>query len=217
MGNVTNNNTEKNDNTNIEHIKKTYYWRNAFFGLVILIAGIVIGGASMSIFTTHRLTRPARGREFNSLQVLPPLRRNLGLSKEQTEKIKPILDEHMTKLHELRENARFEIENTLKQMNEEISKILTERQRNIWQRELDRLQRDLRPGGPRRNGTGTGARRGNEAPGQRGGRRQRELLRRGPGPSAMPPSKPITEPNIIRNNVDQNNIETEGFDPNLSK
>jgi len=217
MGNVTNNNTEKSNNPNIEHIRKTYYWRNAFFGLVILIAGIVIGGASMSIFTTHRLTRPARGREFNSLQVLPPLRRNLGLSKEQSEKIKPILDENMKKLQELRENARSEIENTLKQMNEEISKILTERQRKIWQRELDRLQQDLRPGGPRRNGMGAGARRGNEAGGPRGGRRQRELLRRGPGPSAVPPSEPIAEPNMLRNNVDQNNIETEGFDPNLSK
>ena len=217
MGNVTNNNTEKNDHTNIEHIKKTYYWRNAFLGLVILLAGIIIGGASMSIFTTHRLTRPARGREFNSLQVLPPLRRNLDLSTEQTEKIKPILDEHMTKLHELRENARFEIENTLKQMNEEISKILTERQRHIWQRELDRLQRDLRPSGSRRNGMGTGARRGNEAPGQRGGRRQRESLRRGTGPSATPPSEPVNEPNMLRNGINKNKIEAEELDPNLSE
>ncbi len=213
MGNVTNNNTEKNNNPSMKHIRKTYYWRNAFFGLVIFIAGIVIGGASMSIFTTHKLTRPARGREFNSLQVLPPLRRNLDLSKEQTEKIKPILDEHMKKLHELRENARSEIENTLKQMNEEISKILNQRQRKIWQRELGRLQRNLRPGGPRRNGMGAGARRGNETGGPRGGRRQRELLRRGPGPS----TEPSAEPNLPLNDMNENKIEVEGSDPNLSK
>lgn len=196
MGNVTNNNTEKNDNTNIEHIRKAYYWRNAFFGLVILIAGIVIGGASMSIFTAHRLGKPARGREFNSLQVIPPLRRNLDLTKEQTEKIKPIIDEHMTKLYELRENARIEIENTLKQMNEDISKILTERQRRIWQRELDRLQREVRRDRQRRNGMGPGPRRGNEEAGPRRGRRQRQSLRRGPG------REPPNEPNIRRDGID---------------
>jgi len=128
MGNVTNNNIEKNDHTNIEHIRKTYYWRNAFHGLVILLAGIIIGGASMSIFTTHRLTS-----------------------------------------------------------------------------------------GSRRNGMGTGARRGNEAPGQRGGRRQRELLRRGTGPSATPPSEPVNEPNMLRNGINKNKIEAEELDPNLSE
>jgi gas vesicle protein len=217
MGNVTNNKTEKNDNPKIEHIRKNYYWRNAFFGLVILIAGIVIGGASMSILTTHRLTRPMRGREFNSLQVLPPLRRNLGLSKEQSEKIKPIIDENMKKLQELRENARSEIENTLRQMNEEISKILNDRQRRIWQRELGRLQRDVRPGGSRRDGMGAGARRGNESGGPRGGRRQRELLRRGPGPSATPPSKSVAEPNSLQSNIDKDKIENESSDSNMSK
>jgi hypothetical protein len=217
MGNVTNNNTEKKENPNIEHIRKTYYWRNAFFGLVILIAGIVIGGASMSIFTTHKLTRPARGREFNSLQILTPLRRNLGLSKEQSEKIKPILDENMKKLQELRENARYEIEDTLRRMNEEISKILTDRQRKIWQRELDRLQRDLRPRGLHRNGTGAGPRRGNEAGGPRGGRRQRELLHRGQEPLTGPPSDSSAEPNSHRSDINDIKIEVESSDPNLSK
>lgn len=171
MGNVIMN-TEQNNNPNFEHIRKIYYWRTAFFGLVILIAGAVIGGATMSIMTTQRLRRSGRGREFQSLQVLPPLRRDLGLSQEQSEKIKPLLDGHMEKLQDIRENARIEIEDTLRQMNEEISAILTDRQRQIWQREMSRLQQELRPGGPRRNGMGRG-RRGYESGGRRGGRGQR--------------------------------------------
>lgn len=207
MGNVTMN-TEQDNNPNIDHIKKIYYWRTAFFGLVILIAGAVIGGATMSIMTTQRSRRPGRGPEFRSLQVLPPLRQDLGLSQEQAEKIKPLLDSHMKKLDGIRENARTEIEDTLRQMNEEISAILTERQRQRWQREMNQLQRDLRPGGgPRRDGMGRG-RRGIEAGGRRGGRGQREFFRRGTQP------QPMAGPNSLRNDVNENQIQVEGFDPN---
>ena len=198
-------NTEQNNNINLEHIRKIYYWRTAFFGLVILIAGIVIGGASISIYMTHRITRPPRGPEFNSLQVIPPLRRNLGLSKEQSDKIKPIIDDSMEKLREIREDARSEIENTLQQMNKEISSILTESQRQRWQRELDRLQRELRPGGQRRDGTGLRARRGLDAAGRRG-RGQRELLR-----------QPLVEPNSIPRDVNENEIDIEKSDPNFDR
>ena len=197
MGNVIMN-TEKNNNPNLEHIKKIYYWRTAFFGLVILIAGIVIGSA----------TKPGPGPEFNILQVIPPLRRNLGLSQEQSDKIKPILDGHMKKLQDIRENARSEIENTLQQMNKEISTILTETQRQRWQREMSQLQRDLRPGGPRRNGMGRG-RRGIESGGRRGGRGQREFYRRGFQ------SEPLVGPNSLRNDVNEKEIGLEGLDPNM--
>ena len=207
MGNVIMN-TEQNNNPNLEHIKKIYYWRTAFFGLVILIAGIVIGGATISILMTRRMTRPASGPEFNSLQVIPPLRRNLGLSQEQSDKIKPILDGYMIKLREIRENARSEIENTLQQMNKEISTILTETQRQRWQREMSQLQRDLRPGGPRRNGMGRG-RRGIESGGRRGGRGQREFYRRGFQ------SEPLVGPNSLRNDVNEKEIGLEGLDPNM--
>jgi hypothetical protein len=201
-------NTEQNNNINLEHIRKIYYWRTAFFGLVILIAGIVIGGASISIYMTHRTTISAGGPEFSSLQVIPPLRRNLNLSQEQSEKIKPIIDGSMKKLRDIRENARTEIESTLQQMNKEISKILNDTQRQRWQRELDRLQQELRPGGPRRDGTGgLRARRGAEAAGRRG-RGQREPLRRGLQ------NRPLAEPNSLRSDANENEIGIEQSDPN---
>ena len=208
MGNVIMN-TEQNNNPNIEHIKKIYYWRTAFFGLVILIAGAVIGGATMSIMTTRRLTRPVPGPEFNTLQVIPTLRRDLGLSQDQSDKIKPMLDGHMKNLQDIRENARIEIEDTLRQMNEEISAILTERQRQRWQREMSQLQRDLRPGGgPRRDGMGRG-RRGMESGGRQGGRGQREFFRRGLQP------QPSIGPNSLRNDANESQIQIEGLDPNM--
>ncbi|MBN2180422.1 MAG: hypothetical protein JW715_00805 [Sedimentisphaerales bacterium] len=203
-------NTEQNNNLNIDHLKKIYYWRTAFFGLVILIAGTVIGGATMSILTTKKLTQTTPSPELRSLQVLPPLRRNLDLTEEQADKIKPMLDGYLRKLQEIRENARSEIEITLQQMNKEISATLTETQRQRWQRELNRLQRELRPAGQqRRNGTGGArVRRGAEAPGggARGGRGQREFLRRGRQ------NRPFVEPNLLRQ--DANETGRERLDPN---
>jgi len=169
------------DNLVVSHINKTHTWRMAFFGLIILIAGIVIGGSSMLILAPNKLIQPPPGPEFNSMRIIPPLRRNLGLAPEQAEKIKPILDKHMQKLATIRIEARSEIAETLNQMNQEIAAILSDQQQQLWQREISRLQNELRPrggpGGPRR-GEGPGGR-------FRGGQQNR--FREGPGPGGPGP------------------------------
>jgi len=62
----------------------------------------------------------------------------------------------MQKLNSIRIEARSEIAETLNQMNKEIAAILTKEQQQTWQREIDRLQRELRPGGGPRWGEGPG-------------------------------------------------------------
>ena len=84
--------------------------------------------SSISGFLPHKLTAQP-GPEFDSLRMLPSLRRDLGLTSEQSRRISPILEKHMEKLGEIRTEARTEITQTLKQMNEEICEILTDRQR----------------------------------------------------------------------------------------
>jgi len=176
---------ERPDNLTISYIHKLHRWRMAFFGMVILLAGIVIGGASMLILVPHKLMRPPRGPEFESLRMIPSLRHDLGLSYEQSDKIKPIMDKHMEELQKIRMDACSEIDKALVQMDEDISAILTEKQQQIWQRRLDRLQQDLRPRGPRR---------GNGAGGIRFRRGQQEQFRRGPGPFGPP--RPPAGPNF---------------------
>jgi len=177
MGNTMSQN-ETTNNPAASHFNKAHYWRMAFFGLVILVAGIVIGGSLMLIFAPEKLINPPPGPEFRSLRMIPPLRRDLGLNPEQVEKIKPILDKHMQKLHTIRTEARAEIAETLSQMNQEIAAILTDEQQQRWQHEISRLQSELRPRG------GPGPRRG-EGPGGppfRRGQQQRPGRGRGPGP-----------------------------------
>ena len=199
------NTAEQNNNPNIDHIRKIYFWRTAFFGLVILAAGIVIGGASMSILTTRRLAaQPSPRPAFNDLVIR--LRRNLELSQGQTNKIRPIIDKYMQQLQELRENARIDIINTLEQMDTQVSFILNERQKIIWQRELLSLQRDLNPEIPRVIG---GRRRGAEPVGPRAGRGQRRF-----GQGLVNPIAPLTGPNSLRYDINQNEIQNNEPEPN---
>jgi hypothetical protein len=198
-------NTEITDNLTISYMRKLHRWRMAFFGVVILLAGIVIGGALMVILMPNVLIKPPDGPEFGVMEILPRLERDLGLSPGQSEKIKPILAENMEKLREIRMDARSEIGQVLEQMKKEISAVLTERQRQLWQEQLNRLQRELRPG---RRGNGmTGSRGRGMGEGPRRGRGQQERFRRGPEPfGPLPPA----EPNALKNDLDSNSTDVNG-------
>ena len=219
-------NSDKNNSVNLEQIKqikKIYFWRTAFFGLVILTAGIFIGGASMFIFDTHNLTTPPPGEEF--VNLMPRLRRNLGLTQEQVNKIRPIMNKHLQKLEDIREDARVAIVNTLVEMNKEISPILAENQKSVWQGELIRLQNNLTPPMPRGGGGGGGARRrrgATEPPGPTGGRgygaRAQPGMgmgaRRGFGAQVPPASGPNSPLNNIIEDINTNEITSGNLEPN---
>ena len=169
------------DNPIVSNINKAHMWRMAFFGLVILIAGAVIGGSSMLILAPKKFKRPQLGPDIASGRMVGQLHRELRLTPEQTKKIKPILKEHMEMLHNIRIDAQDQIDEALEQMNEQISDILTDRQKKMWESRLQRLQRPLRGGGPRW-GEGPGGRfRGGQQDRFRG-RGEQDGFRRGPGP-----------------------------------
>ena len=180
-------------NPAINYIDRLHRWRMAFFGMVVLVAGVVIGGALMMILVPDKLMKPPRGPEFSSVRMIPPLRRDLGLSPEQEEKIKPILNNHMERLNEIRLEARSDIEEALIQINKGISDILTDEQKRIWQRSFGRIEREFYPGGRRRGGgpRGPGGFRGGSQERFRGG--QPEHFREEPGPFG--PHRPPVGPN----------------------
>jgi hypothetical protein len=196
---------ESSDNLGIDYVQKMHRWRMAFFGVVILLAGIVIGGALMMILAPQMLTKLPPGPEFSPQIMIPPLRAELGLSDEQTEKIKPIMDKYMSKLNQIRMNARTEIGDTLKQMNDEITAILSDQQKELWRRGIERLDRELHPPDWRRG----------EGPGGGGGRFRRGEPGRdrpdfgprdfgrgpGPGPGPFGPPRPPAGPNSPRNEI----------------
>ena len=192
---TTDNPIVSNISTGWRGSNKAHMWRMAFFGLVILVAGIVIGGSSMLIFAPDKVLQPPPGPEFNSFRMIPPLQRALDLDPEQAKKIQPILDKYMQKLNTIRTEARSEIAETLKQMNQDIASILTDGQKQLWQREIRQLQDELHP----RGGPGPGWGQGRGGPPFRGGQQQR--LGRGPGRGPFGPRREPTGPNTPQDGI----------------
>lgn len=171
-------NIETTDSLSVNYMRKLHRWRIAFFGLAILLAGIVIGAASTLILVRPRPIGWPDGPEFVSQGMLHGLQRYLHLSREQTEKVESILQKHIRKLNDIRMNARPQVIEQLQLMNEEISAVLTEQQKHIWQDRLHQLQRQLQPHGRRWGG-------GMEGPPYRQGRGKF-----GPPPPRNPPDVP---------------------------
>lgn len=181
--------TETTDNRTTHYMRRLHRRRMALFGLAILLAGSVIGAASIMIVAPHhRLTRPPRPPEIAVKSLLPNLERCLHLTPEQREEIEPLLQGHMQRLDDIRTDARSEIDETLGQMNKDITAVLSEQQKQIWQRRLQRLQRQFRPPG--------------RGPGEGGGRHRgglQERMRRGPGPFG--PGRRPSGPNMPYNGM----------------
>jgi hypothetical protein len=182
------NQTETTDVPNVDYMRKLHRWRMAFFGLVILLAGLVIGISSTLMLVRHRPMGPPPGPEFITDRVLDDLRGELGLSPDQAKKIRAIMKERMQEVDKIRIEARPKIVEQLRLMNEEISAVLTEEQRRIWQQnwrqQFHPFQREMRPGGPRPG----------EGPRRRGGPPDR--MRRGPQWLGPPPdpNRPSAQP-----------------------
>jgi hypothetical protein len=124
-------------------LQKMHRWRMAFFGLVILLAGVVIGAASALLITRRLPQELLPAPEFAAARMVGRLQRQLRLTSDQTDRIRAILERHIQRLNEIRMDARPLIANELKIMNEEISTVLRQDQFRIWQNHLQRLQGEL--------------------------------------------------------------------------
>ena len=192
-----------------DYLKQMHRWRMAFFGLVILLAGIVIGISSMSMLSHRRKPSPPPPPEVAADRVLNREKGRLSLSGEQVKQLGPIFKKHMDKLDEIRMTAREQITERLQLMNEEVSSVLDERQKRLWERDLQDLGRELRPTRRRERHGPPGPRPGE---GYRYRRGQQERMRRGPGPFG--PWRDIPGPNRPRNGMNRSATRENGNIPN---
>jgi len=167
------NQTEKNTDL-IKALERMHRWRMAFFSLAILIAGIVIGASFMTILAKNRFRPGPHSPEIAAERMLQELNRRLHLTPWQNEAIRPMFIKHMKKLRQIRMDVRPKIEEQLARMNEQVSALLDDSQKQQWKRDFQRLQNQFHQ--PRR------------------GRGRRQRWRGGPpGPNDYP-GKPMALP-----------------------
>jgi hypothetical protein len=188
--------------TSHDYLRQIHCWRMAFFGLVILLAGIVLGVSSM--FLIRRRPKPAPPPpDIVASRLLDEQRDRLDLSREQMNKLGPIFVKYMSTLEEVRAAAFEQITEQLQLMNEEVSPILNEHQRRLWKGDIQGLHRRFRPRSPG-DQRGRGPFRGQYGPERR--------FRRGPGPFG--PGRHPMGPNQPWNGMNRRSTREDGNTPN---
>lgn len=207
------NQPDSNDNLTLA-LRRMHRWRMAFFGLVLMISGSVLGVAVTTLVLRPK-DRPRWPDPVNAALIMTTrLKEELGLSAEQEEKIKTILQTQMQTLDEMRKAAFTQIETVMQATEDEISKVLSQEQRKQLREVLERMKGEFPRGmrrGPGGGPGGFGDRRGpfGGADGDRGpgeprgdwpGPGGRHRPRRGQDSNGLPmpmEERPAPEPNQL--------------------
>ncbi|MBN1506230.1 MAG: hypothetical protein JW955_05265 [Sedimentisphaerales bacterium] len=181
-------NPHDNADSPVVLLRRLHRWRMAFFGLVILLAGM-LGGAAITLATIGRSQwggPPPVPVEEVVTRIIDGVAPRLHLSPEQVRQVQPILQKHMTRLHGIWADSREQIVEELRAMSGEIEPVLNENQQRLWQQYMQGLPGPFRRGGgPLHVGGGPGPGRG---PGRAAGPGGRFGPRRGA------PSEPNAAP-----------------------
>jgi len=143
--------------------RRAQQWKMAFFSLVILIAGILIGSGVTLIAVRERIPQPVMDIEAVNEHVLGRLQEQLNLNTDQREQIRDIFAKHIRALRQIRQQARPKVAQEMNDLHMEVMAILDEEQQQIWQQNINRLRNRFLSGrGPGRGpgGSGRGRRNG---------------------------------------------------------
>jgi len=155
-------------------LRRLHYWRMAFFGVVILLAGM-LGGAAATLLTVSRLGPREPLPPVPAVKMmLARLTGPLHLTDEQKRQVEPILQKHVVKLDQIQQDGQKAIAEELQLLSQDMGGVLTADQMRFW----EQLFSDLP--GPIRHipaGRGPGLGRGPAPP---GGWRGPPADRRGP-------------------------------------
>jgi hypothetical protein len=166
-------------------LRRLHHWRMAFFGLVILIAGLTIGAATTVLLLPGPDPERAAARGRGDQMMLERIGPRLRLSPEQAERIGPVLRKHMERLEEIREQGRTQISEELEAMDEEMSAVLRPDQQQSWHDLMGDLPGQF-PRGPGRFGPGP---RGPQGPRGRG----QGQFRKSPENLQPSPNEPVLQ------------------------
>lgn len=139
------------------------------FSLLTLLSGIVIGvGATLMLVPQQKPDPVQKGPEWISERMIGHLIHELNIPEEERdelrEKLKPIIEEHMTAINKIREEAQPKISALINEMNEQILASLNDEQKLAWEEQIKRMKEFFERA--RRRGPGRGDNRGPRGPGR---------------------------------------------------
>lgn len=126
----------------INQLRRAHQWKMAFFGLLFLIIGIIIGAGSGVLILGRRSPAPDRPDQYIR-SVSRRMARELNLTEPQAQEIHRVVQEHLRNLDEIRRQTRPQIEAELAAMNLQIMEVLNPEQQQIWREKARQLRRRI--------------------------------------------------------------------------
>lgn len=139
----------------IQLIKRIHQWKMAFYGLIILLAGIVIGVCGTLLVGPYRPADQKRNIEFINERMIRHLQHRLNLDPQQRRQVQMIMQTHMKTLDDIREQARPQIAEIMNELYVDIRAVLDEQQQQAWDESIWQLREHV--AGPEEGGPGPGS------------------------------------------------------------
>jgi len=115
-------------------LQRLHHWRMAFFGMVILLAGMLSGAAVTLLIVGHLGPKGPAWSVHAVRLLLERLTGPLHLTADQRQQIEPILKSHMTRLDQIQGDGQKAVAEELRRMTQEVAGVLTEDQMRLWER-----------------------------------------------------------------------------------
>lgn len=134
-------------------------WPFVGLALLILASGMVIGAVVSALVTRQAVLGAMRDPGRVSTRLVSRLTEDLGLTEEQAEAVRRIVEKRAANLRELRAEVAPRLREEVRLMEEEIAVVLDPEQAKLWKGRIDRMHNYLpstRRGGPHQ-GDGRGA------------------------------------------------------------
>lgn len=120
-------------------LKRMLYWRMAFFSLILMLAGVAIGASAMHMWVVKQRSKPQPRPAVNLKRVMRRVDKQLNLTPEQSEQVRPVIRRCLADLDQVRAEARPQIRQHLRLMNRDIQAVLEPEQQKQWKRIARRL------------------------------------------------------------------------------
>ncbi len=120
--------------------EKRRRWLTVLLALLIFGAGLASGVALTVAVAVHRLQYLIHHPDEAPARIAARLERRLGLDEQQKAKVEAILAKRQAELMTLRGQFQPQVVEQLNRLREEIGAVLTEPQRERWQRMFDELR-----------------------------------------------------------------------------
>ncbi len=132
MGSAVNPNENSESPTVL--LRRLHHWRMAFFGMVILLAGMLCG-AAIALLIVGPVGRKSPPPPVPMItHMLGRLSGPLRLTGEQEKQIQPILETHMARLIKIQDEGQKAIREELRLLSQEMAGVLTKDQMGLWER-----------------------------------------------------------------------------------